>query len=161
MTEHTAPSTPRSVTWASLRTGSGVAVMSVLLLVYIGMAFYMAALLVTVPEPLTLAFGSALFVAPLIGVWSLVRELRFGREAARLYDILRSEDGEAPQVPVVNRRDKQAVAAALAAAPQGDEWRDILRRALVVDVVSTRAEARREVRRAIAAERASGTRPTG
>lgn len=149
------PLPSRTSSWSSLRTISGVVIMSILLLIYIGMAFYLAALLVTAAEPLTLAFGIALFVAPIIGVWSLVREIRFGREAARLYDILKTEDGEAPQVPVVNRRDKAAVEAALAAAPAGDEWRDILRRALVIDVVSTRAEARREVRRAIAAERAS------
>ncbi|MEY5016995.1 MAG: hypothetical protein RL431_44 [Actinomycetota bacterium] len=134
-----------------VRTIVGVAFVSALLLVYIGFAVYMAALLVTTADPFTFTFGIALFVAPAIGVWSLVRELRFGRDAARLHARLRAEGGELPQVPIVNRRDSVAVQAALDSAPTGDDWRSILRRALIIDAVGTRAEARREVRKAIAA----------
>ena len=141
-----APSRMRTV-----RTVLGVVFISLLLLVYMGFAAYLAALLITTADPFTFTFGIALFVAPVIGLWSLIRELRFGRDAARLHAQLRAEDGELPQVPLVSRRDPVAVQAALDSAPTGDDWRSILRRALVIDAVGTRSEARREVRRAIAA----------
>ncbi|MEY4319266.1 MAG: hypothetical protein RL378_370, partial [Actinomycetota bacterium] len=66
------------------RTIIGVAVMSALLVLYIVFAAYQAALLVASSQPLTLVYGLALFVAPVIGMWSLVRELVFGRQAGRL-----------------------------------------------------------------------------
>ncbi|MEN9910759.1 MAG: hypothetical protein RLZZ441_327, partial [Actinomycetota bacterium] len=66
------------------RTIIGVAIMSALLALYIVFAAYQAALLVASSQPLTLVYGLALFVAPVIGLWSLVRELVFGRQAGRL-----------------------------------------------------------------------------
>ena len=90
------------------RTIIGVAIMSALLALYIVFAAYQAALLVASGQPLTLFYGLALFVAPVIGIWSLVRELVFGRQAGRLLDRYTAENGD-PQVPVINRRDRAAV----------------------------------------------------
>jgi hypothetical protein len=90
------------------RTIIGVALMSALLALYIVFAAYQAGLLVASGQPLTLLFGLALFVAPLIGIWSLVRELVFGRQAGRLLTRYTAENGE-PQVPINNRRDRAAV----------------------------------------------------
>jgi len=129
------------------RTIIGVAIMSALLTLYIVFAAYQAALLVASGQPLTLVYGLALFVAPLIGIWSLVRELVFGRLAGRLLTRYTAENGE-PQVPVINRRDREAVDALLA-APIPDTWQAALIHGLTLDTVGRRREGRAAVRVAI------------
>ena len=121
--------------------------MSALLTLYIVFAAYQAALLVASGQPLTLVFGLALFVAPLIGIWSLVRELVFGRDAGRLLRRYTAENGE-PQVPIVNRRDRPAVEALLA-LPIPSTWQAALIHGLTLDTVGRRREARSVVRVAI------------
>ena len=129
------------------RTTIGVAVMSALLVLYIVFAAYQAALLVASSQPLTLVYGLALFVAPVIGMWSLVRELVFGRQAGRLLSRYTAENGE-PQVPVINRRDRAAVDALLA-TPIPDTWQAALIHGLTLDTVGRRREGRAAVRVAI------------
>ena len=129
------------------RTIIGVAVMSALLALYIVFAAYQAALLVASSQPLTLVYGLALFVAPVIGLWSLVRELVFGRQAGRLLTRYTAENGE-PQVPVINRRDRDAVDALLA-SPIPDTWQAALLHGLTLDTVGRRREGRAAVRVAI------------
>jgi hypothetical protein len=129
------------------RTIIGVAVMSALLVLYIVFAAYQAALLVASSQPLTLVYGLALFVAPVIGMWSLVRELVFGRQAGRLLSRYTAENGE-PQVPVINRRDRAAVDALLA-TPIPDTWQAALIHGLTLDTVGRRREGRAAVRVAI------------
>jgi Zn-dependent protease with chaperone function len=129
------------------RTIIGVAIMSALLALYIVFAAYQAALLVASSQPLTLVYGLALFVAPVIGLWSLVRELVFGRQAGLLLNRYTAENGE-PQVPVINRRDREAVDALLA-APIPNTWQAALIHGLTLDTVGRRREARAAVRVAI------------
>jgi hypothetical protein len=129
------------------RTIIGVAIMSALLALYIVFAAYQAALLVASSQPLTLVYGLALFVAPVIGMWSLVRELVFGRQAGRLLSRYTAENGE-PQVPVINRRDRDAVDALLA-TPIPDTWQAALIHGLTLDTVGRRREGRAAVRVAI------------
>jgi hypothetical protein len=129
------------------RTIIGVAVMAALLALYIVFAAYQAALLVASGQPLTLVYGLALFVAPIIGMWSLVRELVFGRQAGRLLDRYVAENGE-PQIPVINRRDRDAVDALLA-APIPGTWQAALLHGLTLDTVGRRREGRAAVRIAI------------
>lgn len=129
------------------RTVIGVVFMSALLLLYIVFAAYQAALLILDGEPLTLLYGLALFVAPVIGVWSLVRELVFGRDAQRLFARYTAEFGE-PRIPVIDRRDREAVDA-LVAESEPTNWADALIRGLTLDSVGRRREARISVRRAI------------
>ncbi|MDP4585855.1 MAG: hypothetical protein NWS64_00975 [Microbacteriaceae bacterium] len=129
------------------RTIIGVAVMSVLLALYIAFAAYQAALLVLSGEPFTLVYGLALFVAPIIGIWSLFRELKFGRDAQRMLTHYIAEKGE-PQLPVINRRDLEAVDAVVA-TPVPETWQDALVLGLTLDTVSRRREGRAMVRQAI------------
>jgi hypothetical protein len=129
------------------RTIIGVAIMSALLALYIVFAAFQAALLVASGQPLTLVYGLALFVAPVIGIWSLVRELVFGRQAGRLLDRYTAENGE-PQVPVINRRDRGAVDALLA-TPIPETWQAALIHGLTLDTVGRRREGRAAVRVAI------------
>jgi hypothetical protein len=133
--------------FSNIRTVAGVIVMSALLALYIVFAAYQAALLVASSQPLTLVYGLALFVAPVIGLWSLVRELVFGRQAGRLLTRYTAENGE-PQVPVINRRERDAVDALLA-APIPGTWQDALLHGLTLDTVGRRREGRAAVRVAI------------
>ena len=121
--------------------------MSALLALYIVFAAYQAALLVASSQPFTLVYGLALFVAPVIGLWSLVRELVFGRQAGRLLTRYTAENGE-PQVPVINRRDRDAVDTLLA-SPIPNTWQAALIHGLTLDTVGRRREARAAVRVAI------------
>ena len=133
--------------FSSIRTVAGVIFMSALLALYISFAAYQAALLVLSGEPFTLVYGLALFVAPIIGIWSLFRELKFGRDAQRLFTQYIAERGE-PQLPVINRRDLDAVEAVVA-TPVPATWQDALVLGLTLDTVSRRREGRAMVRQAI------------
>ncbi len=131
----------------TIRTVLGVIAMSALLALYLAFATYEAALLVMSKEPLALIYGVALFVAPAIGAWSLVRELRFGGQAQRLFTRYTAERG-APQIPVIDRRDRNAVDA-LVAQPTPANWQDALLHGLTLDTVGRRREGRAAVREAI------------
>jgi hypothetical protein len=133
--------------FSNIRTVAGVIFMSALLALYIAFAAYQAALLVLSGEPFTLLYGVALFVAPIIGIWSLFRELKFGRDAQRLFTQFLAERGE-PQLPVINRRDLAAVEEVVA-TPVPATWQDALVLGLTLDTVSRRREGRAMVRQAI------------
>jgi hypothetical protein len=133
--------------FSNIRTIAGVIFMSALLALYIAFAAYQAALLVLSGEPFTLLYGLALFVAPIIGIWSLFRELKFGRDAQRLFTQYLAERGE-PQLPVINRRDLAAVEEVVA-TPVPATWQDALVLGLTLDTVSRRREGRAMVRQAI------------
>lgn len=115
--------------------------MSALLALYIGFAGYEAVLLIATGEPLAFVFGAALFVAPAIGIWSLVRELRFGREAQALFTRYIDEFGQ-PGIPVLER-------GATVPEPTNPTWDDLLIYGLTLDTIGKRREARAAVRRAI------------
>ena len=129
------------------RTILAVIFMSVLLVLYIALAGYEAWLLIADGQPLALIYGVALMIVPAFGVWSLVRELLFGRDAARLVKRYEAEIGEI-RLPVVDRRDSAAVDA-LVTAPPATDWRDALIHGLTLDTVGRRREGRASVRRAI------------
>ncbi|MFM6968295.1 MAG: hypothetical protein ACKOWN_05150 [Microbacteriaceae bacterium] len=120
----------------------GVVVMAALLALYIGFAGYEAVLLIASGEPLAFVFGAALFVAPAIGIWSLVRELKFGRDAAALLNRFVAEFGPVA-IPVLEKR-------ATVPEPNNPTWDDLLIYGLTLDSVGFRREARAAVRRAIA-----------
>ena len=133
--------------FSTIRTVIGVIFMSALLALYLAFAVYQAALLVLSGEPFTLVYGLALFVAPVIGMWALVRELKFGRDAQRMFTQYIAERGE-PKLPVINRRDQDAVEAVVA-TPVPSTWQDALVLGLTLDTVSRRREGRAMVRQAI------------
>ena len=133
--------------FSNIRTVAAVILMSALLALYIAFAAYQAALLVLSGEPFTLLYGLALFVAPIIGIWSLFRELKFGRDAQRLFTQYVAERGE-PKLPVIDRRDRDAVEAVVA-TPVPETWQDALVLGLTLDTVSRRREGRAMVREAI------------
>ncbi|MFZ4505313.1 MAG: hypothetical protein ACOYNK_03015 [Microbacteriaceae bacterium] len=124
-----------------VRTIIGVAIMSVLLALYLMFAIYQAVLLVSTGEPLALLYGASLFAAPAIGVWSLWRELKFGRDAGALYDRYEKAHGK-PQIPILPKRSEVA-------EPTSTDSEDWLIYGLTLDGVGKRREGRAAVRRAL------------
>jgi len=104
------------------------------------------------------AMGAALLLLPVLGVWFVVTELRFGRAMERLGAELGPDPGgDDPALPRrpsgrVDRAAADAVFAtrrrAVEAAPQ--DWRGWFRLALAYDDAGDRGRARQAMRRAIA-----------
>ena len=133
----------------NVRTIIGVVVMSALLVIYIVFAGYQALLLVSTGEPLAIIFGLALFVAPAIGVWSLVRELKFGREGGALLNRFVAEFGPIA-IPTLDKGSDVP-------EPSNPTWDDLLIHGLTLDSVGKRREARAAVRRAIVLAKVNST----
>ncbi len=133
----------------NVRTIIGVVVMSALLVIYIVFAGYQALLLVSTGEPLAIIFGLALFVAPAIGVWSLVRELKFGRDAGALLNRFVTEFGPIA-IPTLDKGSDVP-------EPANPTWDDLLIHGLTLDSVGKRREARAAVRRAIVLAKVNST----
>ena len=106
-------------------------------------------MLVSTGEPLALIFGLALFVAPAIGVWSLVRELKFGREAGALLNRFVAEFGPIA-IPTLDKGSDVP-------EPSNPTWDDLLIHGLTLDSVGKRREARAAVRRAIVLAKVNST----
>lgn len=131
----------------TIRTILGVILMTLLVALYIIFAGYQAMLLVATGEALSVVFGLALWVAPIIGVWSIVRELVFGFQSQQLVDRYSREIGELT-IPIIDRRDRVSVDS-LRAEPEPPAWPGALQRGLLLDSVGHRREGRASVRRAI------------
>lgn len=135
----------------------GAIVMAALLLLYLVFAVYYAFVLFGVGVPVATAMGVALLVLPLLGIWALVLELRFGVMAERMARRLEAEGAlPAETVPVSasGRADRDAAdalfpsyQAAVEAAPES--WQAWFRLALAYDASGDRRRARWATRRAI------------
>ncbi|GAA1610118.1 hypothetical protein [Leucobacter chromiireducens] len=146
---------------ARLRAIVGVTIMSALLVLYFVFAGIRAIGLLRSGELLPIVMGVAMLVLPLLGVWALVRELMFGRQATRLADALAAA-GEMPDEPVATRpsgRPERADAdaafpryrAEAEAAPE--RWQSWMRLGIVYDACGDRKRARAAIREAIRREK--------
>jgi len=148
-----------------MRGRVAVVVMALLLLLYIVLTTQRAWLFITTGEPVAVVLGVALVVLPVIGVWALVVELRFGWRTQQLVRRLASE-GELPvdDVPrrASGRYEREAADAAFpayAAAVEAEpaDWRRWFRLGLAYDACGDRRRARKALRWAIGLEaKASG-----
>ena len=140
----------------------GVGIMSVLLALYLVFVGVRAVALLNSGTVIGVAMGVALVVLPLIGIWALWRELRFGRQATQLVDRLAAA-GRLPdeQVDVlVSGRPDRAQAqdafpryrAEAEAAPE--DWQVWARLGIVYDACGDRKRARAAMREAITRSRA-------
>jgi hypothetical protein len=143
-----------------------VALMAVLLLVYLTLAGGRAVILLQSGGVTGIAFGVALLILPLIGLWALAQELRFGLQSGRLVRLL-AEAGEYPVTDVAPGTGRKALRAAAdvdfprfqsAADAAPNDWRARFRLGLAYDASGDRRRARLSIRSAIALERAA--RPT-
>ncbi len=140
----------------------GVAVMAVLLALYVVLVGQRAWLLVTSGEPVGIVMGVALVVLPIIAVWAIWREIRFGMRAAALAERLETEGGlpaEELDVRPSGRPEREqadelfpAYRADVEAHP--DDWRAWFRLGLAYDGAGDRRRARQAIRTAITLERA-------
>lgn len=140
----------------------GVAVMAVLLALYVVLVGQRAWLLVTSGEPVGIVMGGALVVLPIIAVWAIWREIRFGLRASALAARLESEGGlpaDELDVRPSGRPEREqadelfpAYRADVEAHP--DDWRAWFRLGLAYDGAGDRRRARQAIRTAIALERA-------
>lgn len=135
----------------------GVVTISLLLALYLVFAGYRAVVLLGSGDPLSLTMGIALLVLPLIGLWALWRELRFGLNSARLLKRLEADgmtpDDEVDLLP--SGRVDRAAADALFPKYQAEteanplSWQSWLRLGLVYDACGDRRRARGAVNQAI------------
>ena len=134
-----------------------VGLLLVALLGYILLIGYRGVFLLRQPSITLRALGAAVLVLPLIGLWVVVAELRFGRATERL--ARRLDDEGVPPEPDVERLpsgrvDRDAADALfertrvmVQAAP--DDWRGWHRLALSYDLAGDRRRARAAMRTAI------------
>jgi len=135
-----------------------VIVLVAVLALYFGLIGYRGGYLVTRPEWTLRLLGVGVLLLPLIGIWVVVAELRFGLASQRLAERLRSEglDPRPPELPrsPSGRPDRTAADALFAeqravveASP--DDWRGWFRLAQIYDLAGDRRRARAALRTAI------------
>jgi hypothetical protein len=136
--------------------------MGLLLLVYIVIAGQRSVLLFRAGTPLGVVAGCALIVFPLIALWALWRELRFGWQTERLVRRLDAEGGLPVEAAVTaSGRPVRGVAdeefprykAEVEAAPES--WRAWFRLGLAYDASGDRRRARWALREAIRLSRSA------
>nr|WP_241156257.1 hypothetical protein [Leucobacter chromiireducens] len=146
---------------ARTRAIIGVAIMSVLLVLYFVFAGVRAIGLLASGTLIPILMGVAMLVLPLLGVWALARELLFGRQATRLADRLEAA-GLMPEEPVATRPSGRPERAdADAAFPRyraeveanPESWESWMRLGIVYDACGDRKRARGAIREAISLEK--------
>ncbi|MFA5605675.1 MAG: tetratricopeptide repeat protein [Leucobacter sp.] len=142
---------------ARVRTLLGVLVMSAVLVLYFVLVGVRGVALLGSGVPLATIMGLALLVLPLIGLWALWRELRFGRDSTRLADRL-DADGRLPDEVVATRpsgrplrEDADAAFPKYKAEVEADpsSWEAWMRLGVVYDASGDRKRARAAIREAI------------
>jgi tetratricopeptide (TPR) repeat protein len=138
-------------------------VMALLLLLYVVLVGQRAVLFVSTGEPVAIALGVALLVLPLLGLFALVVELRFGLRTQAIVSQLASE-GELPvdDLPrrASGRYERESADAAFPAYKEAveaapDDWRAWFRLGLAYDACGDRRRARQALRWAITLRRDS------
>lgn len=144
-----------------LRAIIGVAIMSVLLVLYFGFVGIRAIALLSSNEPIAIVMGLALIVLPLLGLWALIRELLFGLRATQLVDELSASGGLPEELAQDATGDQSIRNIADAAFPRYREaaeladanWRAWMRLGLIYDAAGDRKRARSAIRQAISQNR--------
>ena len=143
------------------RSIASVALIALLLALYTVAIFGRAFALIATGQLAAVLIGIFVLTIPLIGIWALVAELRFGAAATRLSDALAAE-GKDPTIGLPTRPsgrpEPQAAAALLdglydTASAEGATWQDVMAYALTQDAAGSRRAARRAIVQAIKLER--------
>lgn len=141
----------------------GALLMAALLVLYIALVGQRAIAFFSTGDPVAIGLGIALVVLPLLGVFALVAELRFGLTTQAIVRELR-ETGQLPVDDVPRRPsgryDREAADAAFPAYREAvdqapDDYRTWFRLGLAYDACGDRRRARRTIRWAIKLRRDS------
>ncbi|MFF7678705.1 hypothetical protein [Actinacidiphila glaucinigra] len=133
-------------------------VLAAVLVVYFVLAGARGVWLIQDGRPVTVVFGVAVLVLPLVGVWFLVRTTQFARNADRLARELEAEGGlpedELVRTPSgrVDRASADAVFARRKAEAEAapEDWRTWFRLAVAYHDARDTPRARKAMQRAIA-----------
>jgi len=140
------------------RAKIGAVVMSALLFLYVLLLLNTGIKLLTVQVPTAQVMGALILAFPLLGVWAIIVELRFGLAAERLVARIEAE-GTWPDLGIDTKPSGRAVRASAdaafakwsAAAQQNDSdfhaWFNL---SLAYDACGDRRRARAAMRKAIA-----------
>lgn len=144
------------------RAKFGVVLITLGLLLYFWFTLQRAWIMLTDDGLIAKLLGLALLVLPLVGAWTVARELQFGVRTERLAGILEQEGGLPPDTLPRTPGGRIVRAAADAefekyraeadAAP--DDWRSWFRLSCAYDAAGDRKRARSSMRQAIDMERA-------
>jgi hypothetical protein len=146
--------------WAALkknRTKIWVGAITLLLVLYLVVAFQRAVLLLGDPEPVAKAIGAAYLILPIIGAWALIRELLFGARTEEMAKILEAEGGlpedTLPRTPggriVREAADAEFDKYRLETEAAPEDWRSWFRLGCAYDASGDRKRARAAMRDAI------------
>ncbi|MBK0420870.1 hypothetical protein JD292_02090 [Leucobacter sp. CSA2] len=145
---------------ARLRAIIGVVIMSVLLVLYFVFVGVRAIALISSGTLVAVVMGVAMLVLPIIGVWALWREIRFGIASTRLADRL-ADLGLMPEEPVATlpsgrpvRQDAEAAFPKYREEAESapESWTSWMRLGIVYDACGDRKRARAAIRQAIKLE---------
>lgn len=143
-----------------LRAILGVALMSALLVLYFLFTGVRAVALLASGSLVPVLMGLGMLILPLIGAWALWRELRFGREATRLVDLLEAEGALPEELAAAReanvRPDRDELDAVFGrykaeAETAPHRWQSWARLGLMYDACGDRKRARAAIRQSISA----------
>lgn len=146
-----------------MRAKISYAVTAAVLVVYFVLVGSRGVLLIQAGTPLTVTFGVAVLILPVIGVWFLWKNTEFVRNANRLAAELDAQGGlpvdELKRLPSgrIDRDSADAVFARRRAETEDapDDWRSWFRLAVAYHDARDTARARKAMQRAIALRKAT------
>lgn len=136
----------------------GALVMTALVILYLLLLFEQSVVLATSDEPLAIAIGYLMIVIPVVALWGIAMELRFGLRVEKLSRILNQENSW-PQfnfeLRPSGRPTKESALVEFEnfrslTQSDPDNWRSWFQLGLVYDAAGDRPRARQAMRRAIA-----------
>jgi hypothetical protein len=135
----------------------GALLISGITLIYLFLMTNQAITLVQVDNPIAKAMGIALFGLPLVGVWSVIRELRFGVQVEKLANKVRAEDAwpsfdldfRPSGRPVRDSATKVFAEFAALTEQNPDDWHNWFNLSLAYDAAGDGRRARSSMRKAI------------
>ena len=143
------------------RAKVGVIIVTLGLVLYFWFTLQRAWIMLLDESLVAKGIGLALVALPIVGAWTLLRELLFGSQTERLADILEAEDGLPPDTLPRTPGGRIVRAAAdeefekyrreADAAP--DDWRSWFRLSCAYDAAGDRRRARATMRQAIGMEK--------
>ncbi|MDN3481646.1 hypothetical protein QMA10_06880 [Arthrobacter sp. APC 3897] len=134
----------------------GVALVTLLLVFYMVVAFQRGWTLLTADELSAKALGAAYLVLPIVGAWALIRELQFGAKTEKMAHVLADEGGlpvdNLPRTPggriIREAADAEFPKYQAEVEAEPGSWRAWFRLSCAYDAAGDRKRARSAMRRA-------------